>query len=81
MLGPITPTITGVMFSKLPANIFGSAFAIFFAIGLMGATSIPAAVGLVSRKRTIQQALAIPMVAAILLPSLRCFSIHSRTRR
>jgi fucose permease len=67
MLGPITPTITGVMFSKLPANIFGSAFAIFFAIGLIGATSIPAAVGLVSRKRTIQHAFAIPMVAAVLI--------------
>jgi fucose permease len=67
MLGPITPTITGVMFSKLPSNVFGSAFAIFFAIGLIGATSIPASVGLVSRKRTIQQSLAIPMVAAVLI--------------
>jgi fucose permease len=67
MLGPITPTVTGVMFSKLPANIFGSAFAIFFAVGLIGATSIPAGVGMVARRRPIRQALAIPMAAAILI--------------
>jgi fucose permease len=67
MIGPITPTITGVMFSKLPQNLFGSAFAIFFAIGLIGATSIPSSVGLVSRKRSIQQAMAIPMAAAVLI--------------
>lgn len=66
MLGPITPTVTGVMFSKLPANLFGSAFAIFFAVGLVGATSIPSGVGMVARRRPIRQALAIPMAAAIL---------------
>jgi hypothetical protein len=67
MLGPITPTVTGVMFSKLPANLFGSAFAIFFAVGLVGATSIPGSVGMVARRRPIRQALAIPMAAAILI--------------
>ena len=67
MLGPITPTITGVMFSKLPADVFGSAFAIFFAIGLVGATSVPAGVGLAARTRPIQKTLIIPMLAAVLL--------------
>lgn len=67
MLGPITPTVTGVMFSKLPAGLFGSAFAIFFAVGLIGATSIPSGVGMVARQRPIRQALAIPIGAAILV--------------
>jgi hypothetical protein len=66
-VGPITPTVTGVMFSKLPPDVFGSAFAIFFAIGLVGATSIPAGVGLASRQRPIQKAMPIPMLAAVLL--------------
>jgi hypothetical protein len=67
MLGPITPTVTGVMFSKLSPSVFGSAVAIFFAIGLVGATSVPAGVGLASRQRPIQKALAFPMAAAILI--------------
>jgi hypothetical protein len=42
------------MFSKLDPGVFGSAFAIFFAIGLVGATSIPASVGVVARQRPIR---------------------------
>ena len=67
MIGPITPTVTGLMFSKIDPGLFGSAFAVFFAIGLVGATSIPGSVGLLARRRPIQRALAIPMIAAILM--------------
>ena len=67
MIGPITPPVTGLMFSKIDPGLFGSAFAVFFAIGLVGATSIPGSVGLLARRRPIQRALAIPMIAAILM--------------
>ena len=67
MIGPITPTVTGLMFSRLDPGVFGSAFAVFFAVGLVGATSIPSSVGLISRRRPIQQALTIPMAAAFLM--------------
>ncbi len=67
MIGPITPTVTGLMFSKLDPGLFGSAFAVFFAVGLVGATSIPAGVGLMARRRPIQHALAIPMIAAVFM--------------
>lgn len=67
MIGPITPTVTGLMFSKLDPGLFGSAFAVFFAVGLVGATSVPASVGVISRRRPIQRALAVPMAAALLI--------------
>lgn len=57
--GPIFPTIIGVTFSRVAPEIHGSVFAIMFAIGLLGATIIPAAIGFFSRGRSIRGSLGI----------------------
>ena len=65
--GPIFPTIVGVTFSKIESSLYGSAFGIIFAIGLLGGTSIPAIIGSVSKGKTIQQSLKIALVTAFVL--------------
>jgi fucose permease len=65
--GPIFPTIVGVTFSKIDASLFGSAFGIIFAIGLLGGSTIPAAIGVYSKGKTIQKSLMIAMAAAFVL--------------
>lgn len=65
--GPIFPTIVGVTFSKIVPELHGSAFAIIFAIGLLGASTIPAAIGLYARGKSIQKSLVIAGVTALLL--------------
>ena len=66
--GPIFPTIVGVTFHKVgDESLYGSAFGIIFAVGLLGGTTIPAAIGIFSKGKTIQKSLSIAMVAALLL--------------
>jgi fucose permease len=65
--GPIFPTIVGVTFSRVAPELSGSVFAIIFAVGLLGASTIPAAIGIYSRGKTIQKSLKIAMVTAIAL--------------
>jgi fucose permease len=65
--GPIFPTIIGVTFSKIEPSLYGSTFGIIFAIGLLGGTTIPAAIGIYSKGLTIQKSLMIAMVTAIIL--------------
>jgi fucose permease len=65
--GPIFPTIIGIMFSKVEPTLRGSAFGISFAIGLIGASTIPAAIGIYSKGKTIQRSLMIAMITAIAL--------------
>ena len=65
--GPVFPTIVGVTFSKTPELVHGSAFGIIFALGLLGGTTIPAAIGYYSKGMTIQKSLMIAMAAACIL--------------
>jgi fucose permease len=65
--GPLFPTIVGVTFSKIDQSLFGSAFGIIFAVGLLGGTTIPAAIGTISKGMTIQKSLLIGMAAAFVL--------------
>ncbi|HUU27411.1 MAG TPA: MFS transporter [archaeon] len=65
--GPIFPTVVGVTFSKTAPELHGSVFAIIFAIGLLGASTIPAAIGIYSKGKTIQKSLIIAAVAALVL--------------
>jgi MFS transporter, FHS family, glucose/mannose:H+ symporter len=68
--GPIFPTIVGVTFSKVDASLHGSAFAIIFAVGLLGASTIPAAIGIYSKGKTIRKSLVIALVTAVILVAL-----------
>ena len=65
--GPVFPTIVGIAFAKSPAAFHGSVFGIVKAMGLLGGATIPAAIGIYSRNRTIQQSLIIAIVIAALL--------------
>ena len=62
--GPIFPTIIGYTFSKLAPELFGSAFAVMIAIGLLGGMTIPKAIGNYAKGRTIQKSLIILAVTA-----------------
>jgi fucose permease len=66
--GPIFPTIVGVTFDKVnQPELNGSVFAIIFAVGLLGASTIPAAIGIYSRGKSIQKSLVIAAMAALVL--------------
>ena len=65
--GPLFPTIVGVTFSKIEPSLYGSAFGIIFAVGLLGGSTIPAAIGIYSKGKTIRKSLFIAMAAAFVL--------------
>ncbi len=65
--GPVFPTIVGVTFAKTTEAVHGSAFGIIFAVGLLGGTTIPAAIGNYSKGKTIQKSLIIAMGASAIL--------------
>lgn len=65
--GPIFPTIVGVTFSGIDKTLYGSAFGIIFAVGLLGGSTIPAAIGYYAKGKTIQKSLSIAVVTALAL--------------
>ena len=65
--GPIFPSVVGVTFSGIAPELHGSTFAIIFAIGLLGATILPAWMGILSKGKSIQKSMVIAAVAAALL--------------
>ena len=65
--GPIFPTVVGVTFSKIAPELYGSTFSIIFAVGLLGATTIPAAIGVYARGKSIRQSMVIAAAVAVLL--------------
>lgn len=65
--GPLFPTIVGITFSKIDPSLYGSAFGIIFAVGLLGGSTIPAAIGYYAKGKTIQKSLFIAMVTALVL--------------
>ena len=67
VFGPIFPTVVGVTFSNIDTKLFGSAFGIIFAIGLLGGSTVPAAIGIYAKGKTIQKSMKILVVAAFLL--------------
>lgn len=68
VFGPIYPTVLGMALADSSiAPIQGSAFGIIFAIGLLGASTIPAAIGIYSKGKTIQQSFKIAVAAAFIM--------------
>jgi fucose permease len=65
--GPIFPTVVGYTFEKISEDVHGSAFAIMFAVGLLGGTFIPKAIGNLAKGKTIQKSLVILAVTAGIL--------------
>jgi fucose permease len=52
---PMFPTTVGLRFAKFQPHLYGSVFAIIFAIGLLGSSVVPAAIGAVSSRATIRR--------------------------
>ncbi len=71
--GPIFPTVVGVTFSKINPGQYGAAFGIIFAVGLLGGSTIPAAIGSYAKGKTIQQSLIIAVAAAAILVLISIF--------
>jgi FHS family glucose/mannose:H+ symporter-like MFS transporter len=65
--GPLFPTIVGVTFAKIDPSQYGSAFGIIFAVGLLGGSTLPAAIGIYSQGKPIKKSFPIAMAAALLL--------------
>jgi MFS transporter, FHS family, glucose/mannose:H+ symporter len=67
MFGPIFPSVVGVTFTNVLPELQGSAFAIIFAIGLLGATILPAWMGMLSKGKSIQKSMVVAAVFAVVL--------------
>jgi fucose permease len=65
--GPIFPTVLGITFSKIDSSAYGSAFGIIFAVGLLGASTLPAAIGIYSKGKPIKKSFPIAMGSALVL--------------
>ncbi|HZS53726.1 MAG TPA: MFS transporter [Bryobacteraceae bacterium] len=70
---PIFPTTVGVTFSKFPPSLYGSVFAIMFAIGLLGPSTIPALIGYYSKTKSIRVGYRLMVMLAVLLAIFALF--------
>jgi fucose permease len=64
---PLFPTIVGVTFARFQPVLYGTVFAIIFALGLLGSTLVPAAIGFVSKTRSIRTGYRLMVALAALL--------------
>jgi len=64
--GPIFPTLVGILFMHFPHQR-GTAFGAMFAIGAVGNLILPPLISAYARRNTIQRAMVIPMIIALLL--------------
>jgi len=64
---PLFPTTVGVTFAHYEQSVHGSVFGAIFAIGLIGGSFLPAAIGSYSKGKSIQKSLTILAVAALVL--------------
>ena len=65
--GPMFPTTVAVTFAHFDSALWGRVFGPIFAIGLIGGTIVPAAIGYYSKGKSIQKSLTILAVAAVLM--------------
>jgi fucose permease len=70
ILGPIFPTLVGLVFRQYPAHQHGTAYGTLFAIGSVGGLILPPIIGTYARRRGVQKALKIPLFQALLLSAI-----------
>jgi hypothetical protein len=66
LLGPIFPTLVGLLFSHFEQNR-GTAFGAMFALGATSNLFLPPLIGAYARRTNVQRSLRIPMVLALIL--------------
>jgi fucose permease len=69
LLGPIFPTLLGVVFRTFPEER-GTAFGSVFALGSLGGLLLAPLVGGAAQRRSVQEALRLPMLLALLLTAV-----------
>ena len=67
ILGPIFPTLVGILFRNVKVAEQGTAYGAMFAIGATGSLFLAPLFGAYARRRTVRMALRIPTVTALLL--------------
>jgi MFS family permease len=67
VLGPIFPTLVGIIFKNFDESELGTAYGITFAIGGIGSLCFPAVMTAYTRRTSIRAALRFPTVVAVLL--------------
>jgi fucose permease len=69
-LGPILPTLVGIVFREFPVEKHGTAYGAVFAIGSAGTLVLAPIIGAYARRRNVQLALRIPMVLCLLITAV-----------
>jgi MFS family permease len=64
--GPIFPTLVGILFNHFHTGR-GTAFGAMFSIGAVGSLILPPVIGAHARRATVQRAMRIPLVIALVL--------------
>jgi FHS family glucose/mannose:H+ symporter-like MFS transporter len=67
VFGPIFPTTVGVTFQHFDASQWGTLFGIVFAVGLIGASTIPAWIGSMAKGKSVKAGLNILRITALIL--------------
>jgi fucose permease len=69
VLGPIFPTLLGLVFAYFPEER-GTAWGSVFALGSLGALALAPVVGATAQRKSVQVALRVPMLLALLLTAV-----------
>ena len=64
---PIFPTTVGLTFARFDPALYGSVFALIFAVGLLGSSVVPAAIGAISERKSIRTGMRIMFGLAVVL--------------
>jgi FHS family glucose/mannose:H+ symporter-like MFS transporter len=66
-LGPIFPTLVGVVFNHVPQVQWGTAYGVVFALGSLGSLLLSPFIGLYANRNSVREAMRIPMILALVL--------------
>ncbi len=72
VFGPIFPTTVGVTFQHFPSTQWGTLFGVIFAVGLVGASTLPVWIGNLAKGKSVRSALNILRVTAVALGVIAC---------
>ncbi len=64
---PIFPTTVGLTFAQFDPGLYGSVFALIFAMGLLGSSIVPAAIGAISERKSIRAGMRLLAGVALVL--------------
>jgi fucose permease len=67
ILGPIFPTLVGLLFKQFPVPVHGTAYGAMFAIGATGSLVLAPLIGASARRKSVRHALRIPTVVSLVL--------------